>query len=84
MKKEKPGHQFPHNLLEQINEHTAGFILFTIDANHNPCVYNKFDCQVDEMGLSNFVRHYADTIETAHSNGVYASILGNPNGDDED
>lgn len=76
MKREKPGHQFPENLLNQINEHTAGFVLFTIDVNGNPCVYNKFDNQMGEMGLQNFIRHYADAIETAHSNGVFASILG--------
>jgi hypothetical protein len=76
MKKEKPGHQFPQNLLMQINENTAGFVLFTIDGNGHPCVYSKLDNQINEIGLHNFIRHYAETIETAHSNSVYTSVMG--------
>ena len=83
-KNETPGHQFPESLLAAINEHTSGFILFTIDVNKNPCIYSRLDNQIEEIGLQNFIRHYTESIETAHSNSVYSSVVGNDPSDDDD
>jgi len=84
--RKKQGHEFPESLLNQINENSAGFVLFTIDADRKPCIYSKIDNSIDDIGIHNFIRHYADSIETSHSNSVYTSVVGEepPEGEDED
>lgn len=75
MRKKQP-HQFPESLLNQINENSSGFVLFTIDQDRKPCVFARLDNSIDDIGIHNFIRHYAESIETAHSNSVYTSITG--------
>lgn len=69
-------HALPEKLLNQLNENTTGFVLFTLDANGAPSVYTNLDSEIQSIGLHNFIRHYSDTIETMHSNAIFESISG--------
>jgi len=77
-KQKNTPHKFPEVLLHQIFEHVGGgFILFGINKEGEPEVFQQFDNEIIAMGLLNYVRHFSESIEAIHSNNIFGSMVGN-------
>ena len=59
--------QIPDSFFSQLDEFSAGgFIIFLIDEEGNPRIYNKFDTTINAIGLHKFGSDYFSSWELAN------------------
>jgi hypothetical protein len=52
----------PEAIVSQLNEHTASYMLFFIDADGNPCTVAQTDNAIITLGLHKYIEDYLTAI----------------------
>lgn len=78
--KNKQGGQpgaIPENLINQINEWSAGgFILFIKNADGDISVIPRYDSTVDKIGLEKFIQVWGNVNDSITENEIAAKLIG--------
>lgn len=81
----KQSFEIPESLLNQLDECTkGGFILFAINDSGQPVIYQKYDCDINAIGLQTFVRHWAENMDEVNSQIIFNNIVGEGCHEEED
>lgn len=74
----------PNKLLEQISEHSRGFMLLTINNNGDFEIYTQHDDTVSRLGMLYFIELHVNTIKVALEESALTNTVNQESSDDDD
>ena len=75
----------PDSIFSQLNEFVVGgYVLFYSGPGGRPQIRMRFDSEIHSIGINNFIRYYADSIEDSQAQAVDSVLCGNKNREDDD
>lgn len=74
----------PSSIVSQLNEHTASYMLFFIDASGNPCILAQTDNAIITMGLHKYIEDYLAAVNEISGSEMLGAMCELPDNSEEE